>query len=161
MVAITTADVEITSFLLSAAVAINVSDSIRVPIFLLKILIHNFTAMEISITTIISALQSTSDGWMTFKILSFARDRPMATMITQTTRPARYSYRAWPKGCSSSAFFEPNLNPIRLTMLLDASLKLFIASAAIAIEPNIVPIRYFPTNNNTLHKMPTIPARLP
>ena len=62
MVAITTADVEITSFLLSAAVAINVSDSIFIPIFLLKILIHNFTAMEISITTIISALQSTSDG---------------------------------------------------------------------------------------------------
>ena len=157
----TTADVEITSFLLSAAVAISVSDSIRVPIFLLKILIQSFTPIEIRSTTIISTLQSTSDGWITFIILSLASDNPMATIMTHTTSPARYSYLAWPNGCSSSAFFDPSLNPNRLTILLDASLKLFTASAAIAMDPNKVPIRYFPANSNTLHRIPTIPAKLP
>ena len=41
-------------------------------------------------------LNTTGVGWSTFRADSFSSERPMARMVTQTTRPARYSYRAWP-----------------------------------------------------------------
>ena len=85
-----------TSFRLSAAVAIRVSELMRWPMVLLKRLIQSLTPMDAASTPTLSQLNTTAVGWSTLSADSFSRDRPMARMVTQTTRPARYSYRAWP-----------------------------------------------------------------
>ena len=91
-----TALVVSTSFRLSAAVAIRVSELMRCPMVLLKRLIQSLTPMDAASTPTLSQLNTTAVGCSTLSADSFSRDRPMARMVTQTTRPARYSYRAWP-----------------------------------------------------------------
>ena len=91
-----TALVVSTSFRLSAAVAIRVSEPMRWPMVLLKRLIQSLTPMDAASTATLSQLNTTAVGWSTFRTDSFSSESPMARMVTQTTRPARYSYRAWP-----------------------------------------------------------------
>ena len=58
-------------------------------------------------------------------------------------------------------FVDASLNPTRLTILDDASDRLFRASAMMAMEPNSVPTASLPRQSRTLHTMPTMLARLP
>ena len=53
-------------------------------------------AMEAASTPMLSQLKMTGVGWRTFTTDSLPSERPMARMVTLTTSPARYSYRAWP-----------------------------------------------------------------
>jgi hypothetical protein len=46
-------------------------------------------------------------------------------------------------------------------MELDASERLFIASAVIAIEPVMIPINNFSENKTILDKIPIVPDNLP
>lgn len=73
------------------AAAISVSDFIIFPMEWLNKYIQNFTPMEITRTRIESQLKATSVGCMIFPTLSFAREIPIARIITHTTSPARYS----------------------------------------------------------------------
>ena len=91
-----TAPVVSTSLRLSAAVAIRVSELIFLPTARLKPLNQSLTRMDAASTPMLSQLNATGVGWSTFRADSFSSERPMARMVTLTTRPARYSYRAWP-----------------------------------------------------------------
>ena len=117
--------------------------------------------MEATSTATVSRLNCTAVGCSTLTTDSFSREKPMPSTVTLTTSPARYSYRAWPKGCSASGALDASLNPTRLTILDDASDKLFRASAMMAMEPNSVPTASLPRQSRTLHTMPTMLARLP
>ena len=70
--------------------------SMRCPTVRLKRLIQSLTAMEAASTPMLSQLKMTGVGWRTFTTDSLPSERPMARMVTLTTSPARYSYRAWP-----------------------------------------------------------------
>ena len=160
MEAASTAAVEITSLRASAAVARSVSESIKTPILWLNRLIHSLTAMDATNTPADNQPKLTGVGCSTLSALSLSSSMPMTRIMTETARPARYSYRAWPKGCFSSAGRAPSRNPARLTMLELASDKLFMASAVMATLPNSVPTRNLPANSSTLQTIPVIQARL-
>ena len=96
MVESRTALVVSTSLRLSAAVASSVSEAMRCPTVRLKRLIQSLTAMDAASTPMLSQLKMTGVGWRTFTTDSLPSERPMARMVTLTTSPARYSYRAWP-----------------------------------------------------------------
>ena len=91
-----TAPVVSTSFRLSAAVAISVSEPMICPMVRLKPLIQSLTAMDAASTPTLSQLNATGVGCSTLTTDSLSSENPMPRMVTLTTSPARYSYRAWP-----------------------------------------------------------------
>ena len=46
---------------------------------------------------------SSASGWSSFSTEVLPSSNPISKIAMDTTRPARYSMRPWPKGCSSSA----------------------------------------------------------
>ena len=86
-----TAPVVSTSFRLSAAVAIRVSEPMVRPMVRLKPLIQSLTRMDAASTPTLSQLNATGVGWNTLTTDSLSREKPMPRMVTLTTRPARYS----------------------------------------------------------------------
>ena len=76
-------------------------------------------------------------------------------------KPAMYSMRPWPKGCSGSAFFAESLKPSIEIMEEAASDKLLNASATIAIDDDIVPAMNFAVKSKMLRKTPNPPHRMP
>ena len=159
--AMSTALVLSTSLRLSAAVAMRVSEPMIRPMVRLKPLIHSLTRMDAISTATVSQLNTTGVGCSTLTTDSFSSEKPMPRMVTLTTSPARYSYRAWPKGCSASGALPASLKPTRLTTLDEASDRLFRASAMMAMEPNRVPTVSLPRHSSRLHATPTQQARLP
>ena len=131
------------------------------PMVRLKPLIHSLTRMDAASTATVSPLKTTGVGCSTLTTDSFSSEKPMPRMVTLTASPARYSYRAWPKGCSASGALLASRKPTRLTTLDEASERLFRASAVMAMEPNRVPTVSLPRHSSRLHTMPTTPARLP
>ena len=85
----------------------------------------------------------------------------MSRIITETPSPAMYSMRAWPYGCSLSAGFAERRKPRSVTMLDDASERLFRPSAMTETLPATRPARSLAQHRSRLHTMPTAPARLP
>ena len=89
--AIRTADVEITSFRLSSAVAMSVVDSILRPILRLNIAIHSLTAMDAASTPMLTQLKATAVGERIFSTLPLSSSTPMTRIITATISPEKYS----------------------------------------------------------------------
>ena len=159
--AIRTAVVVSTSFLLSAAVASRVVESILFPIRVLKIIISAFTRIDAIRTIIESRENSTVTGWSTFSKELFASSNPINKIITATVRLARYSNLACPYGCSLSAGFSASLNPVSVTIELAASDRLFNPSAVIDMEPASFPTASLLPARQTLHTIPTRPDSFP
>ncbi len=78
-----------------------------------------------------------------------------------TDSPARYSYRACPKGCSGSAGFLESRKPPSVAMEEEASERLLIASAVMDTEPDNRPTTVFPIQRSRLHTIPTAPDSVP
>ena len=90
-VAMSTAEVEITSLRLSSAVAISAPDSIFLPMPRLKRAIQSLTAMDMSSTITVAQLNTTPVGCRIFSTLLLSSSTPMTRIITATIRPERYS----------------------------------------------------------------------
>ena len=86
---------------------------------------------------------------------------PTIRISRDTSSPARYSMRPWPKGWPSSAFCPASLKPTRVTTDEPASDRLLKASAVMEMEPVISPANSFPADSSRLSTIPTAPDRMP
>ena len=80
-----------TSFLESCAVAMSVSESIRLPSARLNAAIQNLTSMDRTRAAMESAEYTVGEGLMILVMDSSTRLMPTAQTRTATNRPARYS----------------------------------------------------------------------
>ena len=156
-----TAAVVMTSLRLSAAVASSVSEPIAFPSDRLNAIIHSFTPMESSSTATSAGENEMGCGCKMRSNDDRASSAPMTKISAATARPEMYSMRAWPYGWSRSAGFSASLKPSSVTTELDASDRLFTASAEMEMLPESVPTMSFAMHKSTLHAMPTAPASLP
>ena len=117
--------------------------------------------MEPTSTAAVVQPNSTAAGWSTLSREDLASSTPMMRISADTARPDRYSYRAWPKGWSSSAGRSASRKPSMVTILLVASDRLFIASAAMDTDRVSSPTASFPPKSRILQKIPTMPERMP
>ena len=91
-----TAEVEITSLRLSAAVASSAPESICLPRVLLNKDSHSFTAIEPASTMTSGRENATGEGAMIFMREDLPSSTPMTRISAATARPDRYSNLAWP-----------------------------------------------------------------
>lgn len=84
------------SLRLSAAAAMSVCESMCFPTLRSKIIMPNFTAMEVSITIAETRVNSTSCGVMILSIPLLSSSIPITITSIATTNPDMYSYRACP-----------------------------------------------------------------
>lgn len=82
------------SLRLSAAAAMSVLESIRLPMLRSNIIIPNLTAMDTSITTMATMEKSTGCGVIILSIPLRSSSIPMTMISIATTNPEMYSYRA-------------------------------------------------------------------
>ena len=107
------------------------------------------------------ALKSAGWGEMIFAKEVRPSSRPKNSTMKDTITPERYSMRAWPKGCFSSAGLPASLKPTSMTMEEPESVRLFTASAMTATLPDTSPAASLMANSSKLVAMPTAPATLP
>ena len=117
--------------------------------------------MDATRMTKVMPLASTLPGCMIFSRELRTNSAPIRMIIMETRKPATYSIRPWPKGCSLSGFLPANWNPTKVIREEPASDRLLKASAMIATEPDSIPARNLPANNSTLRQIPTMLQRMP
>ena len=131
--------------------------------FALNAAIQHLTTMDAASTPTLTQLNTIGSGAKILPTLLRSSSTPMATIITATVMPGeRYSNRPWPVGMLRVGGSVGKLeSPSRLIRLLDASDRLFTASAMIATEPLSRPATSLPAKSSTLQPMPTMLAALP
>ena len=102
-----------------------------------------------------SRLNSGASGCSSLSIELLASSTPISRMASDTTKPAMYSMRPWPKGWSGSGFFPARRKPASVMMDEPASDRLLKASAVMAMEPDKSPANSLPQKSRTLRKMPS------
>ena len=117
--------------------------------------------IESTSTTTSAAENSTATGCRIFSTELLASSTAMIRMANATNRPEKYSIRAWPKGCSSSAGLAAIRKPSSMMIELEASERLLIASAVMDTEAESRPIVSFAANSSRLQRMPTTPVSFP
>ena len=123
--------------------------------------IQSLTRMESSKMPEVRGLRAVSTGCSIFSMELLPSSTPTSKIISETTRPARYSMRPWPKGWSASAFWPASRNPTSVTTEEAASVRLLNASAVTEIAPASRPAISLPANRNKLRMMPVMPASVP
>ena len=91
-----TAAVVMMSLRLSSEVASKVVELIFLPSVRLNRHSHSLTAMDSTSTAASGAENITGTGERIFPTEVFASSKPIMTIMAETTRPDRYSNRAWP-----------------------------------------------------------------
>ena len=155
------AAVVITSLRLSCAVARRAVEPMRRLSPPQNSAIHSFTRIDAPRTAKLRAENATGSGCRIFSKDERASSAPTSRISTETNKPERYSMRAWPNGCSSSAGRSARRKPSSVTSEDAASVRLFRPSAVMDTAPDSVPASSLPADSSTLHTMPTIPASFP
>ena len=122
---------------------------------------YSFTAMERARIKRIAGWKSTASGRMIFSTLLLRSSKPIRMISIATIRPEMYSIRPWPKGWSRSGSCAARWKPRRDTTEEPASLRLFSASAVMAMEPLRRPAKSFKAHSSTFSTIPASPQSIP
>ena len=133
-----TAEVAATSERESAAVAAMAAEPMRRESRRLKKDSHSLTQMEAARMATETQEKSTASGRRMEEMEDLPSSTPTRRMIRETSSPARYSMRPWPKGWPSSAFCPASRKPTSVTTEEAASVRLLRASAVMEMEEHLV-----------------------